>query len=727
MSRRIHTPTVLQYEAVECGAASLKIVLAYLGKVVPLSELRERCGISRDGVTAVQIKRTALSYGLEVRAYRCSADQLRSAAPAPAILFWNFNHFLVLEGFEGENVYLSDPASGRRHVAWDEFRTSFTGVVLELNPGPDFQAGGREPRLYHRVPQLLLPYASLIPWILAVSFVGAVPELFIAGATAQFIDAFLQEARENIAIPVIWITSIAAITVIGLLNVQKILLRVVGNLLVRRVASLLYISLFSLPYRYFLQRMDGELSQRLMLPFSLVRLGITGVVDFLLSLGSGLMALLVGMLISPALALFTLVISSGNAALSLWMREWRKSDNFRLAMVNGKAMGISTEILRGVESIKASGLENEAFVMWSASFNEGLEEMQKQSLANSLIGVLGTTSGFLLRTGVVLLGGLMIILGQLTLGELMAFQFLMAMIQAPLQQLSSLMSQLQQMDGEMGRLNDVVDTTVDPMVRSFQISAETAALPTQRQLQGRIQVQDVAFQFSHTTPLLFEGLHLDLAPGQHLAIVGASGSGKSTLLRVICGLLQPSKGRILYDGRSWMEWDDPTMRHSMALVSQDVFLFSATLQDNLTLWDGRFGEGQVMDALVEAGLLEELGGASALQKTLQEAGGNLSGGQRQRVEIARALLRKPSILLMDEATSALDDRRERQVLDTVKQLSPTLITVAHRLYSAEISDLVLVLDRGVPVELGPPHDLASNPGGAFHQLLEAERGQTSLR
>jgi ATP-binding cassette subfamily B protein len=726
MARRITTPTVLQYEAVECGAASLKIVLGYFGKVVPLAELRDRCGISRDGVTAVQLKRTAISYGLEVRAYRCSAEHLRSSPSVPAILFWNFNHFLVLEGFEGNNVYLSDPASGRRSAPWDEFRTSFTGVVLELKPGPEFRTGGREPGLYHRVPQLLRPYASLIPWIVVVSLVGAVPELFIAGATAQFIDAFLQEGRQNIAIPVIWITGIAAITVIGLLNLQKLLLRLVGNLLVRRVASLLYVSLFSLPYRYFLQRNGGELSQRLSLPFSLVQLGVTGVVDFLLSLGSGLLALVVGLFISPALALLTLLISSGNAALSLWMREWRKSDNFRLAMVNGKAMGIGMGILRGVESIKASGLENEAFVMWSASFNEGLEELQKQSLANSLIGVVGTTSGFLLRTGVVLVGGLMIILGQLSLGELMAFQFLMGLIQAPLQQLTLLTSQLQQLDGEMGRLNDVVDTCVDPTVRSFQLSASAAPLVEQRQLQGRIQIQNLAFQFSHTTPLLFEGLNLDLAPGQHLAIVGASGSGKSTLLRVISGLLQPSRGRLLYDGRPWMEWDDPTLRHSMALVSQDVFLFSATLQQNLTLWDGRFSEAEALDAMADAGLLEELGGASALQKPLQEGGGNLSGGQRQRVEIARALLRKPSILLMDEATSALDDRRERQVLDTVKRRSPTLITVAHRLYSAEISDLVLVLDRGVPVELGPPQQLVTNRGGPFQRLLDAERSQAGV-
>jgi ATP-binding cassette subfamily B protein len=727
MERRVKTSTVLQYEAVECGAASLKIVLGYLGKVVPLAELRERCGISRDGVTAIQLKRTALSYGLEVRAYRCSADQLRTKAEIPAILFWNFNHFLVLEGFDGNKVYLSDPARGRYSVAWEEFLTSFTGVVLELKPGPDFKRGGKEPGLYHLVPQLLRHYTSLVPWIVVVALMGSVPELFIAGATAQFIDAFLQEGRENIAVPVIWITAIASITVIGLLNVQKLLLRIVGNLLVRRLASLLYISLFSLPYRYFMQRMGGELSQRLSLPFSLVQLSITGLVDFLLSLGSGLLALVVGLFISPWLSLLTLLISGGNAALSIWMREFRKGENYRLAMLKGKALGIGMSILQGVESIKASGLENEAFINWSASFKESLEEMQKQSLANALIGAVGSTSGFLLRTSVVLLGGLLIIVGQLSLGELMAFQFLMGLIQSPLQQLTMISSQLQQLDGEMGRLNDIADTAIDPAVRSFQLSAVNATLVPERQLQGHIQLRNLAFQFSHTTPLMFEGLNLDLAPGQHLAIVGSSGSGKSTLLRLICGLMQPTRGAIYYDGRSWMDWDDPTLRHSMALISQEVFVFSATLQENLTLWDGRFSEANSLDALADAGLLDELGGAAALHRQLREGGSNLSGGQRQRVEIARALLRKPSILLMDEATSALDDRRERQVLATVKRGSPTLITVAHRLYSAEISDLVLVLERGVPVELGPPQLLAAKQGGPFQRLVEAERSSQAAQ
>jgi len=723
-SGRVITPTVLQYEAVECGAASLKIVMGYLGKVLPLSELRERCGISRDGVTAVQLKHAAISYGLEVKAFRCSAEHLSSKGSFPCILFWNFNHFLVLEGFERGKAFLSDPASGRRSVDWEEFQSSFTGVVLELRPGPNFVRGGRDPSLYRWVPGLVAPYRSLLPWLALVSLAGALPELFIAGATSQFIDAFLQNGRQNIAIPVVWVTTIAVVVLIALLNLQKLLLRTAGNLLLKRISSLLYISLFSLPYRYFVQRMRGEVATRLILPFSLVQLSINGVVDFLLSLGSGLLALLVGLLISPWLSLLTVAIAGGNSALTLWMRERRKGDNYKLAMVQGKASGIGMYVIQCIESIKASGLENESFMQWSGSFNDGLAELQKQSLATALVGLIGTTSGFLLRCSVIMLGGLLIILGQITLGELMAFQFLMGMIQAPLQQLNLLSSQLQQLDGQVGRVNDVIDTDVDPLVRSFQLAPGRAvdassAVQPQRQLAGALELQQLGFQFSSTTPMLFDGLTLTLDAGQHLAIVGGSGSGKSTLLRLLAGLYRPSQGRVLYDGRDWLDWDDPTLRASIALVSQDVFLFPATLEQNLTLWDPRFSSGEALTALEGAGLLDDLGGAGALGLHLGEGGGNLSGGQRQRVEIARALLRQPTLLLMDEATSALDERRERQIFDAVKRTPRTLITVAHRLHSAQISDWVLVLDQGQLIEQGPPQQLAS-AGGPYQQLLASE-------
>ena len=406
--------------------------------------------------------------------------------------------------------------------------------------------------------------------------------------------------------------------------------------------------------------------------------------------------------------------------LNIWIRELRKAENLKLAMLKGKNSGIGMSMIQAVESIKASGLENEAFVKWSVSFNEWLEEIQKQSLSNSLLGVVGSTSGFILRSGIILLGGLLIILGQLSLGQLMAFQFLVSLIQEPLQQITTFNSQLQNLDGEMGRLNDIVDTNVEPTIRSFHLSAYDPSSSFSNKMKGHLSISDLFFQFSHNTPLMFEGLSIDLQPGQHLAIVGSSGCGKSTLLRIICGLFQPSLGSVLYDNRKWMDLDDTLIRNSLALVSQDVFLFAATVEENLSLWDNSFTHEGMLEALKEAGLFEELGGAAALQKIIHEGGTNLSGGQRQRIEIARALLRKPTILLMDEATSALDEKRERQVMQAIKHHKTTLITVAHRLYSAEISDLVLVLEHGTPVAIGHPVELAAISGGPYKRLLDAE-------
>jgi ABC-type bacteriocin/lantibiotic exporter with double-glycine peptidase domain len=722
--KRVVTPIVIQYEAAECGAACLKIVLDYYGKIITLSELREKCGTSRDGVTAKQIKTVASEYGLDVRAYSCSSKNLQNRGSFPCIIHWDFDHFLVVEGFTDEQAYLNDPMYGRRNIYMEDFEECFTGVVLDLKPRHDFKKGGQEDLLYRWIPRIFAPYKSLLLWLIVISVAGAIPELFIAGATSQFIDSYLQEGRQNIAVPAIWVTSIAILILIVLLSLQKLILRQAGSQLMRRISSILYISLFSLPFKYFVTRTRGEVATRLILPFTLVQLSISGVADFLLSLGSGIFGLLVGLFISPTLSLLTSAVAGATTVATLRIRESRKAQNYNLAYLEGKIDGIGIHVIQSIESVKASGLENAAFISWSAVFTEIQRELQQQSLASALIGLLGSTSGLALRISIILIGGYLIIIGKISLGELMAFQFLAGMIEEPLMQLGTLVSQLQELDGEIGRMNDVVDNEVDPYVRSFYIGTtgnqgKKEIKREQRFLTGRIEAKRIGFQFRRDSSMMFDGLSFTIEAGQHISVVGDSGSGKSTLIHLLTGLEKPTQGELLYDNRLWIDWDDSTLRSSIASVSQEVSLFSTSLENNITLWDPRFSSDEVIYALNEVGLLDELGGTGSLGLQINEGGVNLSGGQRQRIEIARSLLRRPKILFMDEATSSLDERREKQILANIKKRNPTLVTVAHRLHSAQCSDWVLVLKKGQLVEMGEPKSLAM-AGGYYQRLLKSE-------
>ena len=723
--KRVKTPTVIQAESSECGAVCLKIILSYFGKVVPLSTLREICGTGRDGMTALQLKQAALGFGLNAKAVKISAEDLYYQGTFPSVIYWDFDHFVVLEGFDrNDNAYLNDPVSGRKSIDWEHFELCFTGVVITLTPAPEFETGGKDQNLYRWFPSLLRPYKKVAYWLILLSFSLAIPELFMAGATSQFIDSFLLEGRQNIAIPVIWISIICIFLLTAMLIFEQIILRRAAKHFVNRISSLMYVSLFSLPYQFFIQRMRGDIATRLVLPFSLVELSIDGIAEFLLAVGSGFVAIMAGFFISPLLSLFTLSIAFLNFVLVMRLRNERKDLNYYLANLESECDAIGMSVVQSIETVKASGLENESFVQWSATFMKALKESQKQSIASSRLGLIGDSSSLLIQTGVLLLGGYLILSGRLTLGGLMAFLFLMSFIEQPLTELNEFVAQLQDLDGDVGRFNDIVDHRVDLKVRSFDLSstlmrsASATSFPTTTPLKD-LELIDLAFRFTATSPMMFGSISLKISPGQHVAIVGTSGSGKSTFMNLIAGLYTPTVGKILYGGKPWLDWDDSILRSSLSYVSQDIHLFSASLEDNITMWDKSFSSEDVISALDSVDLLNELGGVSCLKMPIHEAGSNLSGGQRQRVQIARSLLRKPNILLMDEATSSLDDFTEKKIFDYLKKLDITLITTAHRLYSAQISDYILVFDEGEYVQQGHPLDLA-NVNGIYKTLLEQE-------
>ncbi len=715
MNKRIKLPTVLQYEQVECGAASLKIVLEYFGKIIPLTDLRSTCGVSRDGVTALDIKRAAETYDLKVKGYRCGAIDLYKSFRPPAILFWNFNHFLVLEGFDEKYAYLSDPAIGRRKVTLDIFETSFTGLVLELNPSNNFEKVGKKEILYKNLFKLLRPYKLELLFLLAMGALAAIPEIFLAGASSEFINSYLQYDRDNLAIPIILITLIACLLLISIQVVIKNILRGIKFLATKRGISMSFVSLFSLPYSYFQQRLSGELSGRLSLPIDLVDISLDRIFGYIIKLTTGLIALIAGLLISPILMIFVLIISLFNAYIVYLAKELRKDDNLRLYEVLGKAYGVSTSTLQGIESVKASAIENENFITWSARFNEFIEELQKQSFVSSIIEIISTTSTFIISTFTLMFGSILIINGRLNIGELIAFSILGSLISKPLFSLGYLIYNIQNLDGESGRFNDVLENNIDPTIRGFFTSSHEKLSDKDIRMTGRIDLENIEYQFSKTTPLMFDSLNLNINPGSHIALIGKSGSGKSTLLKLICGLIQQTKGRILFDGKSITEIDNTLFRQSLALVSQDPFIFRGSILDNLTLWNKEVEKKECLEILDELGLLEELGGTNCLQKELIEGGRNISGGQRQRLDIARAILRKPTILFMDEGTSALDEKREKIVVKNIKKRNCTLITVAHRLYSAETSNQIIYLEKGHIKEMGKTDILLKDPLSSYNK------------
>jgi ATP-binding cassette subfamily B protein len=710
--------TRLQYEAAECGAASLATILGYFGRVVPLSELRQACGVSRDGSNAKQLIEAGRHYGLIGSAFRYSGEQLKENGTFPCIAFWGFNHFLVVEGFSNRHAYLSDPAKGRVRVEMEEFLDNFTGVILRFEPGPDFQIGGKERSPLLSLPGTLRPYSGSLFQLLLVASAQAVLTLLVAGLTSSFIDSFLQNEQWAFGIPIVWLLLLMVVAWLALLSVQFTVLRRMQLLLSKRLTADLFRKLFQLTFGFYQARLQGEIASRLLLGMQTTQVVVAQLLRFAISLWMGVLVLLVAVMISPWLAFMVLVMMLANLLLNWWLTDLRYDANRRLAIEKGKTQGKGLQGINNIETLKASGLEFDFLSQWQGSFGNVVVESQElgRQIAWSSIAAGGTS--FLLNALIITVGGLLIIAGDMSLGTLVAFQFLQGQLIAPINTLPQLNSTLQQLIGDLGRLDDIRNSEVDPLVRSFAVADQEQ--PDPEPLSGAIELRDVSFSFDAISPPFISQLNLSIPAGSQLAIVGGSGSGKTTLIRLIAGLYQPSAGEVLFDGKAWQQHGDGVMRRSLAYVPQQVFIFNASVQDNVTLWRHNYSQGDLEEAARDAQVLESITDhPEAFQRLLRDNGSDLSGGERQRLELCRALLRRPSILVLDEATSALDNETQTRVFDDLEHRKITLISGAHRLDAALRSDQVLVMQAGVVIEQGSPQELLS-AGGAFQALVKAE-------
>ncbi|MET7763982.1 NHLP family bacteriocin export ABC transporter peptidase/permease/ATPase subunit [Streptomyces sp. NPDC005393] len=742
---RVNTPTVIQLEAVECGAASLSMVLGFFGRFVQLEELRTACGVSRDGAKASNLLRAARSYGLLASGRQMEVEKLRKLRP-PTILFWNFNHFVVYEGMGTRLgrpvVHLNDPASGKRTVSLEEFGNSFTGIVLTFERGPDFKRGGRPPRIFSDLYARYSSNGGALLLALLASILLIIPGVAVPAFTRAFIDRVLNNGDHSFVTPLLGAMGVAAgLTVVLTLLQQAHLLRVESSTAIRSSARVVR-HLLRLPVVFFTQRNPAEISQRVA---SNDRVAEILSRDVATAAVSALLVVFYAILLWSYDAELT-VIGVGVALLNIvvlrLVSRLRSDAVTKLRADRARLTAASFNGLQLIETMKASGTENDYFGRWAGFQAKVVSGSQVLGTPTALLAVVPPLLAAVDSGCILLIGGLKAIDGAISIGLLVAFQTLVTNFSRPVSQLTNLGPRVQDVAADINRLKDIERFPLAAVFGDMVPGSGSAGAPNggpgrapasqdppRRQGLDRptpnppspasrrptsvasVELRGVTFGYSPLGDPLLRDFDLTVRPGQRVALVGGSGSGKSTVSRLIAGLYEPWSGQILFDGRERRDYARDTLGSAVAFVDQDIFLFEGTVRENVTLWDTSIPDDRIVAALRAAAVYDVVASRpGTLGSFVAEGGSNFSGGQRQRLEIARALVRGPSVMVLDEATSALDAETEKRIDDNLRRLGCACVIIAHRLSTIRDSDEILVLDHGRVVQRGTHHALVGAEG-----------------
>ena len=718
---RIRTPAVPQMHATECGPACLRIVLAHHGRWVPIEELRSACNVGRDGSSAADLVAAGRQYDLDVSGWRMETEALDSVA-APVILFWEFNHFVVLEGFRRGRYYINDPANGRRRVSAESFGRAFTGVVLRPAPAEGFRRSRRPPGIGRKLWPWLRQARGALVYAAAAGVLLAVLQAVLPVLLGIFVDDVLGGRQPAWGAPLIWAFAVSAVLVYLLTWLQQFTFRkVTVQLAVVHSQSFLG-RLFRLPSQYFDHRYAGDISARAQLVDDIAADASTGVVWIMIELFTSLVLLAVMFAYDATLAAVVAGLGAGNIVLMRGLTRLRTDTERQYRHEQASMLGIEAAGLRDMDAMRAAAGEDDFFVRWSGHQARELASLQRFAELGQVIASLPGVFMLLGAITVLGLGGLRVMSGDMTLGALIGFYALSAGFLAPVGRFVQFADAFQVLDADLQRVQDVLDAPEDPEAEpSGAPPPAVATLRGRLRLAGHVELRDVTFGYKRDRPPLIEDLSLVIAPGQRVALVGATGSGKSTLLRLIGGEFSPWSGEILLDGVPRHGVPREILGASMAAVDQEIRLFAASVRDNLTMWSPTVGDDRLIAAAHDAQIHDEIMSRGAAYDSMVEEGGrNFSGGQRQRLEIARALAQDPAVLLLDEATSTLDALTERQIDDALRRRGLTCVIVAHRLSTIRDCDEIVVLERGRQVQRGTHTELVADRSGLYRQLVEAQ-------
>ncbi|MFF3611771.1 NHLP family bacteriocin export ABC transporter peptidase/permease/ATPase subunit [Streptomyces sp. NPDC002580] len=713
-SRSVRTPTVLQMEAVECGAASLAMVLAHHGRHIPLEELRIACGVSRDGSRASNVLKAARSYGLTAKGMQMDTAALAEVR-APAILFWEFNHYVVYEGMGRRlgrrGVRINDPGKGRRFVPLEDFDTAFTGVVLVMEPGPGFRRGGRRPGVLGAMPARLRGTSGTMPAAVLASLLLVAVGAAVPALSRTFIDQYLIGGRSSL-LGVLFASMGAAVvlTVVLTWSQQANLLR--GRVISSTLSSARFLRhLLRLPVTFFSQRSPADLVQRLQsndavaetLARDLTAAGVDAVVVVLYAV--------LLYTYDPQLTAVGIGVALLNVVAMRVVIRLRATRTAKLRADTARLTNTAYTGLQLIETMKATGGEDGYFRKWAGQHATTMEEQQRLGVPSAWLGVVAPTLAMLNSALILWIGGLRAVEGHVSVGLLVAFQALVTRFTAPITRLNGVAGRIQDFAADVARLKDVENFRADPLY------ARSGAGGSTRRLRGHVELENVTFGYSPLDEPLLTGFSLTVGPGQQVALVGGSGSGKSTVSRLISGLYTPWEGAIRIDDRRLEDIPRGALAASVSFVDQDVFLFEGTVRDNVALWDPSVPDDAVVAALQDAALYDVVARRpGGIHSRVEQDGRNFSGGQRQRLEIARALVRRPSILVLDEVTSALDAETEQTVMDNLRRRGCACVVIAHRLSTVRDSDEIVVLEHGTVVERGR-HEALVAAGGPYAALV----------
>ena len=709
-------PVIMQLEALECGAASLAMIMAYYDKWVPLEQVRRDCGVSRDGSKAKNVYLAAENYGFNVEAFRMTPDALKKEGKFPCIIHWNMNHFVVCNGFKGKYVYINDPARGTVKETWENFDRSFTGVVIIPTPGENFEPSGKRRSTIDFARKRLVGAGAAIVFVMLTTAISYLFGIINSVTTKIFMDRLLP--KENPEWVDMFIRALIVFAVIQLVVAwaQTVYsLKINGKMAVIGNTTYMW-KVLRLPMSFFSQRLAGDIQSRS---------------DMNASIAGTLVNTFAPLVLNSVMMIFYLVVMirlnlilTGVGVLTIIINV------FMSVIISGKRINITRVLLRDsgkleastvtgidmVETIKASGAEEGFFRKWAGYQASVNSQNVKTIQTNQFIGMVPAFFAAFANYVVLILGVFLVMRGRFTLGSVIMFQGFLSSFMAPAMTLVNTSQIIQEMRTQMERIEDVMEYPDDENTND-NYEAEVTSLS---KLKGNIELKNITFGYSRLEEPLIKDFSLSIKPGQRVAFVGPSGCGKSTLSSLISGLYQPWSGEILFDGKSRNAYPRDIMTGSLAVVDQNIIMFEDTVANNIKMWDETIMDFEMImasrDAQIHDDIMEMPGG---YQHKLVSGGRNLSGGQKQRLEIARVLAQDPTMIILDEATSALDARTEYEVVNSIKDRGITCIVVAHRLSTVRDCDEIIVMDHGNVVERGT-HDELMAKNGAYAELVTSE-------